>query len=320
MSARRSGFVKFYNANRGFGFIAPEDGGEEIFVHFSNIHNDCMNGLLEGEVVEFNTEYDGRKHKTKATFVTGPMGAPVRGLHPSYNSKGGGAGTGGGKGKGDSRNSYGSNNGYQNPAPGGGFIYGYNPRGGDVNNMPPPSSVYPGMDVNNTNTTAAYGGIPPQTQAHTQWAGPPVLSSQAPQQVNKAALAVGSSMNVGIPSPPLGVPNIMGGGQGEVVPGGPPAGAPNMIYTQPMTSSGFPTMLAPGVPVSHSGGLGNPPDVGFYGPTAVTPMPGSYTAFANPDMSIRNGVNPPTMDGFNHAYPTWNNMPQVANMDSGPMY
>lgn len=77
--ARRSGIVKFYNASRGFGFVAPDDGSQEIFVHFSNIQHDCLNGLMEGERVEFSTEYDDRKGKTKATFITGPTGLPVRG-------------------------------------------------------------------------------------------------------------------------------------------------------------------------------------------------------------------------------------------------
>eukprot|EP00397_Hematodinium_sp_SG-2012_P064628 GEMP01091779.1.p1 GENE.GEMP01091779.1~~GEMP01091779.1.p1 ORF type:complete len:221 (+),score=42.65 GEMP01091779.1:136-798(+) len=101
--SRRAGIIKFYNANRGFGFVAPDDGTQEIFIHFSNIQDDCMNGLMEGEQVEFNTEYDDRKGKTKATFVTGPGGLAVRGTGKGLTKgaiKGGYSAWNPGKGKG----------------------------------------------------------------------------------------------------------------------------------------------------------------------------------------------------------------------------
>lgn len=47
------GTVKWFNADKGFGFIAPEDGGNDIFVHFSEIQVDGYASLEEGQSVEF---------------------------------------------------------------------------------------------------------------------------------------------------------------------------------------------------------------------------------------------------------------------------
>jgi len=93
--ARCQGTVKFFNSEKGFGFITPNDGAEDVFVHFSAIQGDGFKSLGEGEVVDFNVEYDAQKGKSSAACVTGPNGSPVKG-----NGKGGGGGFGGGKGKG----------------------------------------------------------------------------------------------------------------------------------------------------------------------------------------------------------------------------
>ncbi|MGE0880876.1 MAG: cold-shock protein [Acidimicrobiia bacterium] len=54
-----TGTVKFFNAEKGFGFISPET-GEDVFVHFSNIAGDGYKSLTEGQRVEFEVG-PGRK-------------------------------------------------------------------------------------------------------------------------------------------------------------------------------------------------------------------------------------------------------------------
>jgi CspA family cold shock protein len=58
------GTVKFYNANRGFGFIEPEDGSKDVFVHATALERAGIPSLVEGQNVSFDTEIDSRSGKT----------------------------------------------------------------------------------------------------------------------------------------------------------------------------------------------------------------------------------------------------------------
>ena len=62
------GTVKWFNEAKGFGFIAPEDGGKDVFVHFSAIQADGFKVLAEGQAVEFNVE-DGAKGPQATSVV-----------------------------------------------------------------------------------------------------------------------------------------------------------------------------------------------------------------------------------------------------------
>ena len=55
-----TGTVKWFNESKGFGFISPEEGGKDVFVHFSAIQADGFKVLTEGQTVTFNVE-DGPK-------------------------------------------------------------------------------------------------------------------------------------------------------------------------------------------------------------------------------------------------------------------
>ena len=59
---RVKGTVKWFNDAKGYGFLAPDNGGEEVFVHFSTISGDGFKTLKEGEPVEFEIT-DGPKGK-----------------------------------------------------------------------------------------------------------------------------------------------------------------------------------------------------------------------------------------------------------------
>ena len=52
------GTVKFFNSAKGFGFIAPENGGKDVFVHISAVERSGLSGLADGQKVSFDLEKD----------------------------------------------------------------------------------------------------------------------------------------------------------------------------------------------------------------------------------------------------------------------
>jgi CspA family cold shock protein len=58
-----TGTVKFFNTTRGFGFIAPDDGGKDVFVHVTAVEQAGMGSLTEGQKVNFQVEDDRRGPK-----------------------------------------------------------------------------------------------------------------------------------------------------------------------------------------------------------------------------------------------------------------
>ena len=55
-----TGTVKFFNMAKGYGFIAPEDGSKDVFVHITAVQESGMTGLQEGQKVNFETMPDKR--------------------------------------------------------------------------------------------------------------------------------------------------------------------------------------------------------------------------------------------------------------------
>ncbi len=63
MTEMASGTVKFFNTTRGFGFIAPDDGSKDIFVHISAVQQSDIEYLVEGQKVGFDVEEESRGPK-----------------------------------------------------------------------------------------------------------------------------------------------------------------------------------------------------------------------------------------------------------------
>ena len=61
-----TGTVKFFNFTKGFGFITPDDGGKDAFVHISAVERAGMSGLAEGQKLSYDLE-NGRDGKVSAT-------------------------------------------------------------------------------------------------------------------------------------------------------------------------------------------------------------------------------------------------------------
>jgi cold shock protein len=65
-----SGTVKFFNAEKGFGFITPDAGGKDVFVHISAVQASGLQGLADGQKVSFDTEPDKRGKGPKAVNLS----------------------------------------------------------------------------------------------------------------------------------------------------------------------------------------------------------------------------------------------------------
>jgi len=61
-----TGTVKWFNSTKGFGFIQPEDGGADVFVHISAVERAGLRGLDEGQKINFELERDQRSGKMSA--------------------------------------------------------------------------------------------------------------------------------------------------------------------------------------------------------------------------------------------------------------
>jgi CspA family cold shock protein len=68
MSNSTSGIVKWFNEDKGFGFISQENGGADVFVHFRAIASDGFKTLIEGQKVSFEVE-QGQKGLQAANVV-----------------------------------------------------------------------------------------------------------------------------------------------------------------------------------------------------------------------------------------------------------
>ncbi|MDN5928475.1 MAG: cold-shock protein [Hyphomicrobiales bacterium] len=60
------GTVKFFNATKGFGFIAPDDGAADVFVHVSAVERAGMHTIVEGQKLSFDVVRDERRGKSSA--------------------------------------------------------------------------------------------------------------------------------------------------------------------------------------------------------------------------------------------------------------
>ncbi|AVT77496.1 MAG: cold-shock protein [Rhodopseudomonas sp.] len=61
-----TGTVKWFNGQKGFGFIAPNDGGNDVFVHISAVERAGLSGLAEGQQVSFEVKVDRMRGKSSA--------------------------------------------------------------------------------------------------------------------------------------------------------------------------------------------------------------------------------------------------------------
>lgn len=64
-----TGTVKWFNTEKGYGFIEPDEGGGDVFVHISAVQRSGLQGLNEGQKIEYDLEMDRRKGKPAASNI-----------------------------------------------------------------------------------------------------------------------------------------------------------------------------------------------------------------------------------------------------------
>jgi CspA family cold shock protein len=64
-----TGTVKFYNDQKGFGFIQPDNGDKDVFVHATALERAGIRGLVEGQKVSFDTEEDRRSGRIAVSTI-----------------------------------------------------------------------------------------------------------------------------------------------------------------------------------------------------------------------------------------------------------
>ena len=114
-----SGTVKWFDPAKGFGFIQPDEGGSDVFVHVSAVERSGLSGLNEGQRVSFEQEQDRRSGKMSASELQVIGGEAPRSSAPPRRSDRGGFGDGGGGGRGGDRGG-GGGGGYGGGGAGGG--------------------------------------------------------------------------------------------------------------------------------------------------------------------------------------------------------
>ena len=65
-----TGTVKFFNSTKGFGFISPDEGGDDVFVHISAVERSGMSTLVDGQKVSFDIEPDRMGKGPKAVNLS----------------------------------------------------------------------------------------------------------------------------------------------------------------------------------------------------------------------------------------------------------
>ena len=60
------GIVKWFNSQKGFGFIQPDNGGNDVFVHISAVERAGLSGLAEGQKISFEIKADPKRGKSSA--------------------------------------------------------------------------------------------------------------------------------------------------------------------------------------------------------------------------------------------------------------